>query len=156
MSHTIELSDEQYAAIMRAVAARPGASLESLVAEWAEAIDPREPDHYYTDEQFLRVLGADDAEIEAFNQVREPRYFDDVDEWFRHLGATEEVIAEGERIFQERQAQDDSAQASRNRLREPRYYETDAWLRHLGVSDEEIEASNQRVMRQLASEDASD
>lgn len=68
MSHTIELSDEQYAAVMRAVAARPGATLESLVAEWAAGIDPSEPDHYYTDEQFLRVLGADDAEIEAFNQ----------------------------------------------------------------------------------------
>lgn len=68
MSHSIELSDEQYAAILRAVAARPGATVDALVAEWAEAIDPREPDHFYTDEQFLRVLGADDTEIDAFNQ----------------------------------------------------------------------------------------
>ena len=36
--------------------------------EWAEAIDPHEPEHYYTDEEFLRILGAGDAEIEAFNQ----------------------------------------------------------------------------------------
>jgi hypothetical protein len=68
MSHTIDLSDEQYAALLRAVAARPGATVAALVAEWAEAIDPREPEHYYDDEQFLRVLGADDAEIDAFNQ----------------------------------------------------------------------------------------
>lgn len=82
MSHTIELSDEQYAAIMRAVEARPGATLDMLVAEWAEAMDPREPEHYY----------------------------EDIDEMFRALGASEEVIAEGERIFRERQAQDERAQ----------------------------------------------
>lgn len=155
MSHTIELSDEQYVAIMRAVAARPGATLESLVAEWAEAVDPPKPEHYY----------------------------EDVDEMFRALGASEEVIAEGDRIFHERQAQDERAreiaererdqegsedargeeaiaavvaevaEALRDRMLEPRCFETDEWLRHLGVSDEEIEASNRRVEAPLAGED---
>ena len=77
MSHTIELSDEQYTTLAR-VAAERGEPIAAVVTEAAEALRDR---------------------------MREPRYFDNVDEWFRHLGATEEEIAEGERIFQERQAQ---------------------------------------------------
>lgn len=46
------------------------------------------------------------------------------------------------------------AEALRDRILEPRYYETDEWLRHLGVSDEDIEASNRRVETLLAGEDA--
>ena len=72
MSHTIELSDEQYSTLSR-VASERGEPIAAIVAEIAEAL--------------------------------------------------------------------------RDRLREPRYYETDEWLRHLGVSNEEIEASNQRVER---------
>ena len=81
MSYAIELTEEQYAAVLRAVAARPGATIESLVAEWTTAIDPHEPQHYY----------------------------DDVDDMFRALGAGEDVIAEGERIFREHLAQDEQA-----------------------------------------------
>lgn len=47
----------------------------------------------------------------------------------------------------------EAAEALRDRMLEPRYFETDEWLRHLGVSDEEIEASNRRVQERWARED---
>lgn len=73
MSKTIELTDEQYATITRAAAER-GQSPAMLVAEVAEEL--RDPAHT-------------------------PRYFE-TDEWFRHLGATDEQIAEAYSIARSR------------------------------------------------------
>jgi hypothetical protein len=73
MPKTIELTDEQYATITRAAQER-GQSPAMLVAEVAEEL--RDP--LYT-----------------------PRYFE-TDEWFRHLGATDEQIAEAYRIARSR------------------------------------------------------
>jgi len=65
MSKTIELTDEQYAAISSAAKER-GQSLELLIAEVADEL--RDPE-------------------------RAPRYFE-TEDWFRHLGMTEEQILE--------------------------------------------------------------
>ncbi|HEY8744518.1 MAG TPA: hypothetical protein VIU62_15590, partial [Chloroflexota bacterium] len=68
-----ELTDEQYAAITIAARER-GQSPELLIAEVAEEL--RDP-------------------------ARAPRYFD-TEDWFRHLGATEEQIAEAQRVARSR------------------------------------------------------
>lgn len=65
MSKVIELSDEQYQTIERA-AALQGQSPDALLAQWIDDLHDRD---------------------------REPRYYE-TDDWFRHLGATEEQIAE--------------------------------------------------------------
>jgi hypothetical protein len=63
MSKTIELTDEQFAAISSAAQER-GQSLAMLIAEVAE---------------------------ELRDQERAPRYFE-TDDWLRHLGVSEERI----------------------------------------------------------------
>jgi hypothetical protein len=63
MSKTIELTDEQYAAIVTAAQER-GQSPAMLIAEVAEEL--RDPE-------------------------RAPRYFE-TEDWFRHLGMTDEEI----------------------------------------------------------------
>ena len=73
MSKVIELTDEQYQTLAQAAAAR-GQTLDALLAEWIEELRDRN---------------------------REPRYYE-TDDWFRHLGATEEQIAEAKRIAQAR------------------------------------------------------
>lgn len=73
MSKTIEITDEQYQTIQRAAAARR----QTPDALLAEVIDD------------LR-----DPQTEA-------RYYE-TEGWFRHLGATEEQIAEAKRIVRER------------------------------------------------------
>jgi hypothetical protein len=73
MSKIIELTDEQYAAISSAAKER-GQSPAMLIAEVAEEL--RDPE-------------------------RAPRYFE-TEDWFRHLGATEEQIAEARRIARSR------------------------------------------------------
>lgn len=73
MRKYIELTDEQCAAIS-GVAHQRGQSPALLNAEVAEEL--RDP-------------------------VRTPRYFD-TEDWFRHLGATEEQIAEAQRIARAR------------------------------------------------------
>ena len=73
MSKVIELTDEQYQTLAQAAAAR-GQTLDALLAEWIEELRDRN---------------------------REPRYYE-TDDWFRHLGATEEQIAEAKRMAQAR------------------------------------------------------
>jgi hypothetical protein len=73
MSKIIELPDEQYAAISSAAKER-GQSPAMLIAEVAEEL--RDPE-------------------------RSPRYFE-TEDWFRHLGATEEQITEARRIARSR------------------------------------------------------
>lgn len=73
MSKTIELTDEQYTAIMTAAQER-GQSPAMLIAEVAEEL--RDPE-------------------------RTPRYFD-TEDWFRHLGMTDDEIAQiGREVRQE-------------------------------------------------------
>lgn len=73
MSHMLELTDEQYQAIERAAADR-GQTPDALIASWIAALDEM-PD----------VLVAYETE-----------------DWFRHLGMTEEQIEEARRIADER------------------------------------------------------
>lgn len=73
MTRIIELSDEQYSTLEQAAAAR-GQDPEGFLATLIE--DMRDRD-------------------------REPHYYE-TEDWFRHLGATEEEIAEAKRIAQER------------------------------------------------------
>ncbi|HEX6817141.1 MAG TPA: hypothetical protein VF120_02105 [Ktedonobacterales bacterium] len=73
MSKTLELTDDQYETFSQAAAAR-GVSPAELLATWIE-------------------------ELREVN--REPQHYETAD-WFRHLGATEEQIAEAKRIAGER------------------------------------------------------
>lgn len=73
MSHTLELTDDQYRAIERAAAAC-GQTPDALIASW------------------IAVLG------EAPN-VLVPY---ETEDWFRHLGASEEQIEEAHQIASER------------------------------------------------------
>ena len=73
MSKTIELTDEQYAAIEEAARCRRRTA-RALIYEWVAA---------------LRDGGGVHGVYET-------------DDWFRHLGATEEEIAEAKRIAAER------------------------------------------------------
>ena len=65
MSKVIELSDEQYQTIQWAAATR-GQTLVTLLAQWIEDLR---------------------------NRDREPHYYE-TEEWFRHLGASEEQMSE--------------------------------------------------------------
>ena len=69
MSKVIEFTDEQYRTLAQAAAAR-GQTLDALLAELIEELGGRD---------------------------RDPRYYE-TDDWFRHLGATEEQIAEAKRM----------------------------------------------------------
>jgi histone acetyltransferase (RNA polymerase elongator complex component) len=77
MSHTIELTEEQYQTLREAAEQR-GQTADSLIAELIEALHTGEgaPKRYETDD------------------------------WFRHLGATGEQIAEAERIARDRSSAD--------------------------------------------------
>jgi len=73
MSQTLELTDEQYETFVQAAAAR-GMSPAELISSWIE---------------------------ELRESTRERQHFE-TDEWFRHLGASEEQIADAKRIAKER------------------------------------------------------
>ena len=62
MSRVITLSDEEYAVLERAAAAR-GDTPEGLVAEVVAALREAEGPVFYTTDAFLRHLGASDEEI---------------------------------------------------------------------------------------------
>jgi len=73
MSKSIELTDEQYATIEQA-AKMQGRTPAALIAQWVEN------------------LRGGDRERGAY----------ETEDWFRHLGATEEQIAEARRIARSR------------------------------------------------------
>jgi hypothetical protein len=62
MSHALELTDEEYSAIATA-AAKTGETPQQLVARMASALAEAEGTVYYTDDEFLRALGAGDEEL---------------------------------------------------------------------------------------------
>lgn len=73
MSHILELSDDTYEAL-RELASVEGKTPESLISSWAA--------------QQIEALHRP-----AHNPYTEPRYYT-TDEWFRHLGMTDEEMAE--------------------------------------------------------------
>lgn len=84
MSHSFTLTDEQYA-IIKAAADASGSTPEDLFLAWTMAEETR-------------------------HRLAHPTYYE-TEEWFRHLGATEEQIAEAKRIAMERSASDTDADA---------------------------------------------
>jgi hypothetical protein len=62
MSHVLDLTEEQYRALA-AAAAKTGETPQQLVARMASALTQAEGTVYYTDDEFLRALGADDEEL---------------------------------------------------------------------------------------------
>ena len=73
MSHVLELTDEQYQTLTEAARKR-GQSAGALIAQLIE---------------------------ELAEANREPQQFE-TEDWFRHLGASDEQIAEAKRIARER------------------------------------------------------
>ncbi len=64
----IELSDEQYA-ILAAAARKGNETLDQLIARIVDGLADAEGPIYYTDEQLLRALGADDEEIAEISRI---------------------------------------------------------------------------------------
>lgn len=64
----IELSDEQYA-ILAAAARKGSETLDQLIARIVDGLADAEGPIYYTDEQLLRALGADDEEIAELSRI---------------------------------------------------------------------------------------
>ncbi len=62
MSRVLELTDEEYS-MLAAAAAKTGETPQQLVARMASALAGAEGPVYYTDDEFLRALGASDEEI---------------------------------------------------------------------------------------------
>lgn len=62
MSKVIELTDEQYAALATAAAERHETP-QALVERWLAALTESQGPVYYTDDELLRALGADDEEL---------------------------------------------------------------------------------------------
>jgi hypothetical protein len=62
MSHVVELTDEQYAILQR-VAARDQETPEQLIGRMVNALTDTQGTIYFTDDELLRALGADDAEL---------------------------------------------------------------------------------------------
>ena len=74
MSRTIKLTDEQFAILEQAVAARPRGTITALVQEWLDALacQLRPPEHYYTKVEFDQVLGVSDTvKAESARLLRE-------------------------------------------------------------------------------------
>jgi hypothetical protein len=68
MSHVVELTDEQYETL-RQVAARDQESPEQLIARMVSALAETQGPIYFTDDEFLRALGADDQELAELAQL---------------------------------------------------------------------------------------
>ena len=62
MGHTLELTDSQYETL-RQVAARDQETPEQLLTRMVDALADTQGIIYFTDEEFLRALGADDDEL---------------------------------------------------------------------------------------------
>lgn len=69
MGHALELTEEQYSAIA-AAAAKTGETPQQLVARMASAPADAEGAVYYTEEELLRALGANDDELEDGGEGR--------------------------------------------------------------------------------------
>ncbi len=68
MSHVIELTDEQYETL-RKVAARDQETPEQLLRRMVDALSETQGVIYFSDEELLRALGADDEELAELAQL---------------------------------------------------------------------------------------
>jgi predicted thioredoxin/glutaredoxin len=68
VSHVVELTDEQYD-ILKRVAARDQETPEQLIGRMVKALTDTQGTIYFTDEELLRALGADDAELEELARL---------------------------------------------------------------------------------------
>ena len=66
MGHSIELTEEQYRAVIEAAQTR-GTTLETLVTEWVAALG--KPAYYEPVDDFARALGASEATIEESKRI---------------------------------------------------------------------------------------
>lgn len=62
MSHVVELTDEQYETL-RKVAARDQETSEQLLRRMVDTLTETQGVIYFSDEELLRALGADDEEL---------------------------------------------------------------------------------------------
>ena len=62
MSHGVELTDEQYETL-RKVAARDQETSEQLLRRMVDTLTETQGVIYFSDEELLRALGADDEEL---------------------------------------------------------------------------------------------
>jgi hypothetical protein len=62
MGHVVELTDQQYETL-RQVAARDHETPEQLIGRIVNALTQTQGTIYYTDEELLRALGANDEEL---------------------------------------------------------------------------------------------
>lgn len=76
MSHIIELTDEQYEKL-RQVAARDQETPEQLLKRMVNALTEVQGTVYYTDDELLRALGADDEEIAELTQLETADHADE-------------------------------------------------------------------------------
>jgi hypothetical protein len=77
MNSTIELTEEQYRAVVEAAQTR-GTTLETLVTEWVATLG--KPPYYETVDDFARAQRASEATIEESKRLyREPWGGDDAD-----------------------------------------------------------------------------
>lgn len=66
MNHTIELTEEQYRAVVEAAQTR-GTTLETLVTEWVVTLG--KPPYYETVDDFARALGASEDTIQESKRL---------------------------------------------------------------------------------------
>ncbi len=76
MSHIIELTDEQYETL-RQVAARDQETPEQLLERMVNALTVIQGTVYYTDDDLLRALGADDEELADLAKLETAAHVDE-------------------------------------------------------------------------------
>ncbi|HEY1387791.1 MAG TPA: hypothetical protein VGF38_04535 [Ktedonobacterales bacterium] len=76
MSHIIELTDEQYETL-RQVAARDQETPEELLRRMVNALTEVQGTVYYTDDELLRALGADDEELAQLEKLELAEHADE-------------------------------------------------------------------------------
>jgi hypothetical protein len=76
MSHVIELTDEQHETL-RQVAAHDEETPQQLLERMVNALTETQGAIYYTDEELLRALGADDEEIDELAQLEKADHADE-------------------------------------------------------------------------------
>jgi negative regulator of replication initiation len=68
MSKVIELTDEQYSALA-SIAARNGETPRQFIERLLEALVQTHGTIYYSDDELLRALGADDQELSELEEL---------------------------------------------------------------------------------------
>jgi hypothetical protein len=68
MSKTIELTDEQYSTL-ESIAARDGETPQHFIERLLDALAQTHGTIYYSDDELLRALGADDKELGELEEL---------------------------------------------------------------------------------------